>query len=218
MPLGCQVEKDECWLPTPCEKEGNNLDCPADSAAKQNSSGSIDPEEVRKLLVSARTDRNAVAQLYRIHYPTVAAYVHRRVSNRDDADDIVSEVFIAMVKGLPGFRWSGVPFGVWLYRIAINKISRWARQRRSIVLDQWEELQAKPIESAPHIDTELIGLALDSLPTKMQDVLSLYYLEGLNVAEIAKILNRSQGTVKSRLHSGRILMRLKLEKRGIPIE
>ena len=188
------------------------------SAKKQLDIGVNDHEEVRKLIESAKTDRDAIGQLYRIHHGVVATYVNRRVSNAEDADDIISEVFIAMVKGLPSFKWRGVPFNIWLYRIATNKISRWARQRRSIVVDQLQDLQAKSTEPSEHVDTEFIALALECLPIKLQDVLTLHYFEGLGIAEIASVLNRSEGTVKSRLHTGRAKMRSQLEKRGIQIE
>ena len=195
------------------------MESPADPSAKERVDiGSNDHDEVRKLIELAKTDREAIAQLYRIHHRIVEIYVNRRVSNTVDADDIISEVFIAMVKGLPSFRWRGVPFHIWLYRIATNKISRWARQRRSFVVDELQELQAKSTEPSEHIDAEFIAMALEGLPIKLQDVLTLHYFEGLSVAEIATVLNRSEGTIKSRLHTGRAQMRLQLERRGIQIE
>ena len=175
-------------------------------------------EEIKLLIEAAKNDRGAVAELYRIHYYAVSTYVHRRISNEEDANDVVSEVFIAMVVGLPKFRWRGVPFCIWLYRIATHKISRWARRRRWLVLDQFDELQTGVSNRPDQIDSEFIALALESLPVKLQDALSLHYLEGLSVAEIASVLNRSEGTVKSRLHTGRNLLRKLLEKRGMNFE
>ncbi len=201
------------------ELEGINLETLADSSAKEKCAiGANDHEEVRKLIESAKTDRDAIAQLYRIHHRVVESYVKRRVSNAEDADDIISEVFFAMVKGLPSFRWRGVPFNIWLYRIATNKISRWARQQRSIVVNHMQELQAKPTELSEHLDTEYIAIALECLPIRLQDVLTLYYFEGLSISEIAAVINRSEGTIKSRLHTGRAQMRLQLERRGIQID
>lgn len=176
-----------------------------------------DIDHVRELIESAKTNREAIAQLYRLHYGMVASYVHRRVPFADLADDIVSEVFIAMVKELPRFRWRGIPFSAWLYRIAICKISRWAkRQRRteSIELDSVTDCSHVPAE---HIDAELVAITLASLPVKLQDVLSLHYYEGLGVEEISTIVKCSTGTVKSRLHYGRAKMRAELERRGMKI-
>ena len=150
------------------------MDKSVDSQAVLSSLAGDDHEEVRKLIELAKTDRDAIAQLYRIHHRAVAAYVHRRVSNVEDANDVIAEVFTEMVKELPKFRWRGVPFHFWLYRIATYKISRWARQRRSVVLDQLEEPQAISTAVSEHIDAEFIAMALESLPIKLQDVLSLH--------------------------------------------
>lgn len=192
-----------------------------DSVASQGEPehvGIHDHDHVRRLVEAARTDREAIAQLYRIHYRVIAAYVHRRVASFEDANDVISEVFTAMVKGLPSYRWRGVPFCIWLYRIATNKISRWARQRRTDLIDQVEQLQARSAGQDAEVDSEWMAFALASLPIKFQDVLTLHYLEGLSIVEIAAVLKRSEGTIKSRLHTGRGLMRQQLEKRGMRIE
>lgn len=205
--------KPSCELP-----KGKDLDDSDESQAEHEHVGIHDHDHVRRLVEAARTDREAIAQLYRIHYRVIAAYVHRRVTSFEDANDVVSEVFTAMVVGLPSYRWRGVPFCIWLYRIATNKISRWARQRRTNLVDQVEQLQAKTPGLTEDIDSEWMALALATLPIKFQDVLTLHYLEGLSIAEIAAVLKRSEGTIKSRLHTGRGLMRQQLEKRGMKIE
>ncbi len=63
-------------------------------------------------------------------------------------------------------------------------------------------------------DTEMVDLVLSTLPPRLQTVLSLHYLEGMKVADIARVTNCSTGTVKSRLSEGRVLMRNRLNKRG----
>jgi RNA polymerase sigma-70 factor (ECF subfamily) len=63
-------------------------------------------------------------------------------------------------------------------------------------------------------DMELVAIVLATLPHRLQTVISLHYLEGMKVAEISRVTNRSEGTIKSRLHEARALMRERLEKRG----
>lgn len=197
------------------ESEDSNLNKPHES---QSMSKLADDDHLRELIESAKTNREAVAQLYHMHYSIVATYVHHRVPVADEADDIVSEVFITMVKELPRFRWRGVPFSAWLYRIAICKISRWARRRRRLESIELDSIRDCPNGPSEHIDAELVAMALASLPFRLQDVLSLHYFEGLSVEEIATVVNRSLGTVKSRLHYGRAKMREELERRGMKIE
>jgi DNA-directed RNA polymerase specialized sigma24 family protein len=63
-------------------------------------------------------------------------------------------------------------------------------------------------------DLELVAIVLATLPHRLQTVISLHYLEGMKVADIYRVTTRSEGTVKSRLHEARALMRERLEKRG----
>lgn len=63
----------------------------------------IEPLDERALVESAKHDSAALAQLYRKHYSAIAGYVHRRVSDRNKANDIVSDVFLEMVRGIKRF-------------------------------------------------------------------------------------------------------------------
>jgi RNA polymerase sigma-70 factor (ECF subfamily) len=175
-----------------------------------------DEVQERRLVELAKTDSAAMGRLYQAHYPAIKTYVCRRVSDSNAAEDIISDTFVAMVKCLPKYRSRGIPFRVWLYRIATNLISKWAKRRQRWAMGQWEESERCETESdavrAP--DVEMIELVMATLPPRLQSVLSLHYLEGMKIAEIADVVDRSIGTVKSQLHDGRSLMRSRLEKRG----
>lgn len=165
------------------------------------------------LVESAKNDPAALTKLYRKHYPAIAAYVHRRVGDQHEADDIVSNVFLAMVKNLGSYRWRGVPFRVWLFRLANTQLSRWARQRRRWAWDQLGDRDPQADQDSES-NAEVVELVLSTLPTRLQAVLNLHYLEGMKVSEIALIVDSPEGTVKSRLSEGRALMRERLSKRG----
>jgi RNA polymerase sigma-70 factor (ECF subfamily) len=64
-------------------------------------------------------------------------------------------------------------------------------------------------------DAEMIELVLLTLPPRLQTVLTLHHLEEMKISEIASVIGRSEGTVKSRLFKGRELMRRRLTQRGI---
>jgi DNA-directed RNA polymerase specialized sigma24 family protein len=77
-----------------------------------------------KLLIeTAQRDPRHFAELYRIHFDRVYAYVSRRVATRSDAQDLTAEVFQQALANLGRFEWRGVPFAAWLYRIAANAVT-----------------------------------------------------------------------------------------------
>src|SRR2546426_1773900 len=89
----------------------------------------------RLLVEAAQRERARFADLYEKYFELVYAYVTRRVRNRDEAEDLTSEVFHKALASLPRFKWRGAPFAAWLFRIASNMIAdrakRMARERDS---------------------------------------------------------------------------------------
>jgi len=165
--------------------------------------------EEKALIERAKVDRDALAVLYRRYLPTITAYVVHRVGSKHDAEDIVANVFLAMVRGLSRYRCDKAPLVAWLYRIATNEINRSIRKRRIRQFFGFGETivdEKKSIE--PH---EKLRQALAELPLAFQTALSLHYLEQLSVNEIALIIDVAPGTVKSRLARGRELLRTKLK-------
>ena len=177
-------------------------------------------DDERALVELAQRDSRAMGQLYRAHYGAIARYVHRRIPNVDEADDVVAEVFVQMVRHLPKYRHRGIPFRFWLFRVANSQVSRWARKckKRSRERLAEYEIESCTVTESQNIDKELVAIVLASLPRRLQSVLALHYLEGLKVVEIASIERCSVGTIKSRLFDGRALMRTRLEKRGFSNE
>ena len=165
-------------------------------------------EDDRELIERAKTDREALAALYRRYQPRITAYVMRRVGRTHEAEDLVSSVFLAMVRGLARYRCGEAPFIAWLYRIASNEINRWIRKRR---IRRFFGLSVEIAdEGTPPDEGEHLRIALSELPLHYQTVLSLHYLEELSVSEIATVIGSAPGTVKSRLARGRDLLRAKL--------
>lgn len=166
-------------------------------------------EDERELVERARTDREALASLYRQHQPRIAAYVLRRVGNTHEAEDIVANVFLAMVRGLAAYRPGDAPFVAWLYRIATNEINRSIRKRRT---RRFFGLSVEIADATrPPGDHEPLRRALAELPLHFQTALCLHYLEELSIDEISTVTGSPPGTIKSRLSRGRELLRAKLK-------
>ncbi len=163
------------------------------------------------LVERAKQDPAALALLYDMHYASIARYVVRRVG-LSDAEDLVADVFLAMVRHLPRFRDRGVPFRAWLYRLATNQVNRWARRRRRDAGRWLAERAAESKSSHSAEEAEVVRMALLTLPPRFQSVLTLHYLEELSVVEVARVLNCAEGTVKSRLARGRDILRVALQR------
>lgn len=165
-------------------------------------------EDEAALIERAKTEPEALAAIYRSYQPKIAAYVVRRVGRTHEAEDLVANVFLAMVRGLAGYRAGESPFIAWLYRIASNEINRWIRKRRiRCFFGLYTEIAVAPSSLD---DAEQLRVALSQLPLRYQTVLSLHYLEELSVNEIATVMVAAPGTVKSQLARGRDLLRARL--------
>jgi RNA polymerase sigma-70 factor (ECF subfamily) len=160
----------------------------------------------------AKSNEQALTVLYRRHIDRIARYVAHHIRSKHDAEDVTSQVFMAMVRGLPKWKDKQVPFVAWLYRLATNAIYSWMRRQR---FRKWIGLGSDPTTNAivPQDDIEEVRFALQQLPEPFQQTLALHYLEQLSVTTVAQVLGIAEGTVKSRLTRGRALLKELLEKR-----
>lgn len=171
------------------------------------------------LVLQSQSDVHAFTELYEANYPVILNYVIRRTGDVDVAKDIVSDTFIKAIENIHRFQWRNVPFVAWLYRIANNEINQYYRNQKkeAISLDQLQEnnqfeVQSKRIHDEVHraqIELEetheqflYYQRKIKELPIKYQEVISLRYFEEKSMKEIAEILDKKEGTVKSLLHRG----------------
>lgn len=167
------------------------------------------------LIERAKSDPQAFAVLYRQYYAAIAGYVHRRVGDVHATEDLAAEVFMTVMRSLPRYRDRGIPIRAWLYRIATNTVNRWIRRRRRQILKHLSYRIAAGSDRTSRsndsdIDAEWTRCALQSLPLKFQAAVSLHYLEGMSVEDVAAVIGCPTGTVKSRLARGREALRSKL--------
>src|SRR5437868_15229235 len=78
-------------------------------------------QEMRALVARAQDgDREALEELYLLHFDRIYSYLHMSVGNRHDADDLTTQTFLKMLESIGKFRWQSAPFSAWLFRIAHN--------------------------------------------------------------------------------------------------
>ena len=158
----------------------------------------------RALIEAAQHDRGRFSELYEANFERVYAYVIRRVRDRDEAQDITSDVFHLALKSLPRFEWRGVPFAAWLFRIAFHEIadrSKSVAKRRAheLFLFHFQESDAGSADASSYPDAERRGRLfklVERLPRDQSRVIIMRFAEDKSIREIATALGRSEGSVK----------------------
>lgn len=181
--------------------------------AQTSSAGSIgSPEHGAEAFAAAGGDARAFAAVYRLHYPEIHGYLHRRTGDSHLAEDLAAETFVAAWKAAHRFTHRGVPVRAWLMRIATNQANRWARRQKRRGMWLWLTARSEVIADAPRYDDEStrVHRALMDLSAEQQAVLCLHHVEGLSIEEAALVLGIAEGTVKSRLHRAREAFRSRL--------
>jgi RNA polymerase sigma factor (sigma-70 family) len=150
-------------------------------------------------------DGSPLARLYERDALTIFSYVLRRVSIREDAEDILLEVFLAALEHETLADLSAEKQRAWLLRVAHNKVVDHLRyhQRRSIVpLEEVSETLYCNDESGPDallVEQEeyaQLRTHLEQLPALQQEVIHLRFSAGLHYHEIARLLNKREGAVR----------------------
>jgi len=166
---------------------------------------------------SEEGDQEAFSALVNKYKTKVFRLAFSLIRDRDIADDLAQEVFIKAYLSLPKFQHKS-EFGTWLYRIAVNHTKDYLRKkmrRKEVPLEDFA-ISQEDDTLAPEKDREeeqkiaLFYRSLDELPEKYRLILTLRDRQGFSYAEIAKILKVSPGTVDSRLHRAREMLRKKI--------
>ena len=155
------------------------------------------------------------------HSDRVFRLAYRLTGNRPDAEDLTQEVFIRVFRSLDTY--TPGTFEGWLHRITTNLFLDGARRKQRIRFDALSDERAARLESAD-VAPELayadqrfdddIERALATLPPDFRAAVVLCDVEGLTYEEIAEILDAKLGTVRSRIHRGRAMLRRALAHRA----
>ena len=177
-------------------------------------------KRVRALVGRAQQgDREALEELYLIHFDRIYGYLHVSVGNRHDAEDLTTQTFLKMLESIGKFRWQSAPFSAWLFRIAHNlAIDHFRANRRWQPEEEVPEPPADESTSAEVGALESIGQKsmlelIDDLSPEQQQVLTLKFVFNFANAEAATILGKTEGAIKSLQHRALVSLQKQLEKR-----
>jgi len=152
-------------------------------------------EQERLMIEAAQKDPRRFAELYEANFERIYAFIVRRVQDRHEAEDLTAEVFHHALANLSRFEWRGVPFAVWLFRIAANAIADRRRKAQQTV----DPSLAEDLDQSSWRDIErraTLFQLVNTLPEDQRSVLVKRFVEQKAVKEIAMEFGRSEGAIK----------------------
>ena len=165
------------------------------------------------LVGARRREPAAVTRVYTAYAPALFRFFLAAVGDRPTAEDLTGDVFKSAIEGLPRFRGPVEALGGWLFRMAHNDLADlWRKQARSpgiTPLDDtleeaaWAAGADNPEDLAiQRIEGDRVLAALRHLPSDQREVLLLRMAAGLSAPEVAVIVGKTTGAVKSLRHRG----------------
>ena len=166
----------------------------------------MDRKETALIRKAQQGDRQAIGMIYQESYEDIYNYIFYRVSDQQTAEDLSSEVFIRMIRGLPDYRDRGKPVLAWLYTIARHLVIDHYRSKKSQhvlplkdqLLEDHRPGPGKRIQQEQ--DGKCFRRALYTLTDDQQDVIIHRFIEQRSTAETAALLQKSTRAVRSLQH------------------
>jgi RNA polymerase sigma-70 factor, ECF subfamily len=164
------------------------------------------------MIMKAQSDPKDFEPLYNRYFEDVFRFVYGRLAGREEASDLTSQVFLKALVNLRQFRFRGVPFSAWLFRIAINEINTYYARSDKIRQVHVQSHQAKEIfeESGGELKEERINRITEVIKCLQGNDLMLIemrFFENRSFREIGDILKITENNAKVKVY--RILDKMK---------
>jgi RNA polymerase sigma-70 factor (ECF subfamily) len=179
-------------------------------------------EEQSLIRRAQQRDQVALTQLYEENFDRIYRYIVLKIGDRTEAEDMTQQVFLNALQSISSYKWKGMPFTSWLYRIAHNQVVDYFRKkskRATVPLD--ESLPIPAADGDPKyqierkVEIETIVLATKKLTQSQQEVISLRFGGELSIAEVAGVMGKSEGAVKALQHSAIAALRKALSPEAV---
>ena len=164
-------------------------------------------------------DPDSFSILYERYVLRIYNYIYYRTGNPYDAEDLTERVFLRALGHIKAYNNHGVPFSAWLYRIAHNLVANWHRdnsRRKEVPLEDQKNLHLRmdhpEVALVKSQDQATLLQAIRSLTEERQQLVILKFVEHLSNAEVATVMGRSEGAIKSLYHRTLKSLREEMEK------
>lgn len=162
-------------------------------------------DEAQLVKRAKQGDQTAFGEIYTRHHDAVYAYLYYRINDVQVAEDLTGEVFLRLVEKMGNFTYRGRPILAWLYTIARNLLIDYQRkQAQSAHVDleeRWATDAPSPLKVAERgLARDCLIRALKHLTEEQQRVILHKLLEGRTNSEVADLLGKTEGAVKSLQH------------------
>ena len=174
-------------------------------------------DEAQLIRRAKQGDETAFAEIYTRHHDAVYTYLFYRVNDVQVAEDITGEVFLRLVAKVDKFTYRGRPVLAWLYTIARNLLVDYQRKQAqagvSELEDRWVTSDPSPPEVAERsLTRDCLIRSLKHLTEDQQRVILHRLIEGRNNSEVASLLGKTEGAVKSLQHRALASLRRAIKK------
>ncbi|MFD7709160.1 ECF subfamily RNA polymerase sigma factor, BldN family [Streptomyces sp. NPDC059785] len=149
-------------------------------------------------------EADAFGRLYDQYSDTVYRYIYYRVGGKATAEDLTSETFLRALRRIGTFTWQGRDFGAWLVTIARNLVAdHFKSSRFRLEVTTGEMLDANEVERSPEesvlesLSNAALLDAVRRLNPQQQECVTLRFLQGLSVAETARVMGKNEGAIKT---------------------
>ncbi|GAA1069156.1 MULTISPECIES: ECF subfamily RNA polymerase sigma factor, BldN family [Kitasatospora] len=178
---------------------------PARSRPRTDRGTETDHNPVMELVERAQAgESEAFGRLYDQYSDTVYRYIYYRVGSRATAEDLTSETFLRALRRIGTFTWQGRDFGAWLVTIARNLVAdHFKSSRFRLEVTTGEMLDSNECERSPEesvlesLANAALRDAVRRLNPQQQECVNLRFLQGLSVAETARIMGKNEGAIKT---------------------
>jgi RNA polymerase sigma-70 factor (ECF subfamily) len=144
------------------------------------------------------------------HKDAVYRFAWRMTGSPSIAEDVLQEVFLALVRTPERFDGRRAPLRAFLLAVARNQVrKRWEKERRWHALDD-HTFEAEPVDPLAGEVADSVARAVQSLPPLQREALVLFEYEDLSLEEVARTVDAEVGAIKSRLNRARENLRLML--------
>ena len=171
---------------------------------------------------AAARDPEAIARLYDLYAPKIQSFIYHRTSDPLVTEDLTGQVFLQMLEAMRKGKGWRTSFSGWIYRIAHNLVVDYYRKRSQASYTSIDDSQNIPIGSndpyqtaAARLENDALLRAINQLTDEQAQVITLRFLEGYNISEVAQLMNKTEGAIKALQFRGMANLRRILQQQRL---